>query len=194
LALRAAGQDAKPTLAKLARKQRRDGSYEQLVNRTAFAVLAFRAAGRRPPAKTLGWLRRQQNRDGGWSVAGRGGPSGIDDTAAVMQALGRSKATSKAAAWLVKRQGPDGGFPLTPGEPSNAQSTAFAVQALLAAGRTPEKVRRGGSRSPLQYLRSLQQPDGSIRYSRTSDQTPTWVTAQALAALEKRVLPVTPKR
>jgi pyruvate/2-oxoglutarate dehydrogenase complex dihydrolipoamide acyltransferase (E2) component len=40
------------------------------------------------------------------------------------------------------------------------------------------------------YLRTLQAGDGSIRYSRTSRQTPTWVTAQALLALEGAVLPV----
>jgi len=51
-------------------------------------------------------------------------------------------------------------------------------------------VRRGASRSPLAYLRTLQAADGSIRYSRTSRQTPVWVTGQALAALARRPLPV----
>jgi energy-coupling factor transport system substrate-specific component len=193
LALRAAGQPTRALAAKLARKQLRNGSYENLVNRTAFAVLAFRAAGRTVPAATLRWLRRQQNRDGGWSTSGRGAPSGIDDTAAAVMALGR-RAPVSAIRWLLARQGPDGGFPLMPGQPSNAQSTAFVVTALLAAGRDPAKVRRNGSRTPLQYLRSLRNPDGSIRYSRTSRQTPTWVTGQVLGALAKKPLPVAPVR
>jgi energy-coupling factor transport system substrate-specific component len=190
LALRSAGRPATALTRRLAAKRRADGSYEQLVNRTAFAILAFRAAGRRPDGKTIAWLERRQNRDGGWSTTGRGAPSTIDDTAAVMQALRARRSTTRAAAWLVRQQNPDGGFPLSPRAPSNAQSTAFAVQALLATRRDPDRARRRGARSPLAYLRSLQQDDGSVRYSRTSDQTPTWVTAQALAALARRPLPV----
>jgi hypothetical protein len=64
------------------------------------------------------------------------------------------------------------------------------VQGLLAAGIDPAAVRRKGSRSPLGYLESLLAPDGSIRYSRTSAQTPAWVTAQALIALAGKTFPV----
>ena len=87
-------------------------------------------------------------------------------------------------------QNRDGGFPLTPGGPSNAQSTAWAAQGFVAAARDPERVHRGGSRSPLAYLRSLTAPDGSVRYSRTSAQTPVWVTAQALTALARKPYPL----
>ena len=76
--------------------------------------------------------------------------------------------------------------------PSNAQSTAWAVQGLIAAGRDPARLRRGGARSPLAYLRSLVGPDGAVRYSRTSTQTPVWVTAQVLTALAGKALPVAP--
>ena len=73
---------------------------------------------------------------------------------------------------------------------SRAQSTAWAVQALVAAGRDPNRMRRRGSRSPLGYLRTLVAPNGSVRYSRTSAQTPVWVTAQALTALARRPFPI----
>ena len=194
LALTAAGRPARALTARLAGRRRADGSYERLVNRSAFAVLAFRAAGRNADARTIRWIEGQQNRDGGWSTTGRGAPSTIDDTAAVLQALGARRSTRRAASWLARQQNPDGGFPLAPRAPSNAQSTAFAVQGLLAARRDPARLRRGGARSPVANLRSLQQEDGSVRYSRTSDQTPTWVTAQALAALERRPLPVAAPR
>jgi energy-coupling factor transport system substrate-specific component len=62
----------------------------------------------------------------------------------------------------------------------------------VAAGREPDAVRRAGSRSPRAFLRSLTAPDGSVRYSRTSAQTPVWVTGQALAALQRRALPLAP--
>jgi energy-coupling factor transport system substrate-specific component len=90
----------------------------------------------------------------------------------------------------VRRQNRDGGFGLAPGAPSNAQSTAWAVQALVAAGRNPARVTRGGSRSPLGYLRTLIGGDGAVHYSRTSRQTPVWVTAQALTALARRPFPI----
>ena len=76
------------------------------------------------------------------------------------------------------------------GDVSNAQSTAYVVQAFLAAGRNPDRVRRRGSRSPLAYLRSLTQSNGLVRYSRTSTQTSVWVTGQAAMALARKPLPL----
>ena len=88
----------------------------------------------------------------------------------------------------------DGGYALQPPGRSNAQSAALAVQGLVAAGRNPDRQRRRGARSPLAFLRTLQVPGGLVRYSRTSAQTPVWVTAQALAALARRPLPVVLRR
>jgi prenyltransferase beta subunit len=206
LALVAAGREPRRAggvnlIATLVRRRRPDGSFERLVNRTAFAALALRAAGRTTRDGTVrraaSFLAAQQNRDGGWNFGGRGAPSGIDDTAGALQALvaaGRSRrgAVARGASFIARTQNGDGGFPLQPGAGSNAQSTAWAVQALVAAGRAPERVRRGGSRSPLGYLRTLVGSDGSVRYSRTSAQTPVWVTAQALTALARRPFPVHP--
>jgi prenyltransferase beta subunit len=204
LALVAAGRSPRSAggvnlLTTLTRRRRSDGSFERLVNRTAFAILALRAAGRSTHDGTVrraaSWLAREQNRDGGWNFAGRGAPSGIDDTAGALQALvaaGRSRrgAVARAAGFITRNQNPDGGFPLQPGSGSNAQSTAWAVQGLVAAGRDPGRVRRGGSRTPLGYLRTLVASNGSVRYSRTSAQTPVWVTAQALTGLARRPFPV----
>ena len=199
LGLEASGASAPALVARLVAHQRRDGSWSRLVNQTAFGVFALRAAGRpardRRVRRAAAWIAREQNRDGGWNFAGRGGPSGIDDTAAALQALraaGRSRrgAVARGARFLAGHQNPDGGFPLQPGAASNAQSTAWAIQAFVAAGRDPDRVRRRGSRSPLGYLRTLVAPNGSIRYSRTSAQTPVWVTAQALTALARRPFPI----
>ena len=52
---------------------------------------------------------------------------------------GAARPPSGAARFLVRHQNADGGFPLVPGGPSNAQSTAWAVQGLLAAGRDPAR-------------------------------------------------------
>jgi hypothetical protein len=88
------------------------------------------------------------------------------------------------------QQDPDGGFPEQDGAGSNAQSTAFAVQGLLAVGVDPGSLHRRGAPSPLDYLRSLIAGDGHVRYSRSTDQTPVWVTAEALPALDGKALPL----
>jgi energy-coupling factor transport system substrate-specific component len=204
LALSAAGRSPRAVagrdlVAELARKRRRDGSFGGLVNRTAFAILALRAAGRPARDRTVraaaAWLASQHNRDGGFNFGGRGGRSGIDDTAAALQGLvaagrRRSRTVARAAAFLATRQNADGGLALQPGDASNAQSTAWAIQGLVAAGRDPARAGRRGARSPLAYLRSLQEASGAVRYSRTTTQTPVWVTAQALTALARRPFPV----
>ena len=64
------------------------------------------------------------------------------------------------------------------------------MQGLVAAGRDVEAIRRHGCRSPLGYLESLVAPNGSVRYSRTSAQSPVWVTAEALTALALAPFPI----
>jgi energy-coupling factor transport system substrate-specific component len=189
--------------AKLLAAHRADGSFAGQVNLTAFAIFALRALGRSgsdPLARAAGrWLERQQDRDGGFGFTTRGATSEVDDTAAALQAILASglhprAVVARALSYITGTQNADGGFPEGPGGESNAQSTSWAVQGLVAAGRNVERIRRGGSRSPLGYLESLEAPDGSIRYSRTSAQTPVWVTAQALIALARKPFPVAPVR
>jgi energy-coupling factor transport system substrate-specific component len=195
---RVGGRDLEHAVAS---KQRRDGSFAGRVNTTAFAVLGLRAAGRstrdRAVKRAAGWIARQANGDGGFNFAGKGGPSGIDDTGAALQALaagGRrgGRVATRAARFVARHQNDDGGFALIPGGPSNAQSTAWAVQGLIAVGRDPAAVHTNGSRDPMSYLRSLTAPSGEVRYSRTSRQTPVWVTGQVLAALARKQLPLKP--
>jgi len=179
--------------------RRSDGSFDGQVNLTAFGVLGLRSAGVGSASSSIlaagVWLTRQADGDGGWNFYRRGGVSDIDDTGGVLQALvasgqGRSPAVRRGVAFLLHRQNLDGGFPANPGGGSNAQSTAFAVQGLVAARRDPERLHRGGARSPLAYLRSLTASDGSVRYSRTSTQDPVWVTGQAALALARRPFPL----
>jgi hypothetical protein len=186
-------------VAEVLKARERDNSFEHLVNLTSFAIFALRAVGHSPSYPAIrdaaGWIERQQNSDGGFSFGEHGSPSDVDDTGTALQALADAGAhdahvLSAAADYLIRSQNLDGGFPEQYGSESNAQSTAWAIQGLIAVGRDPASVRRRGSRSPEGYLESLLAPGGSIRYSRTSAQTPVWVTAQALVALSGKTFPV----
>ena len=198
LVLRGAGLDPRhfqghDLVSRLLARRGKDGSWGGQVNQTAFGILALRAAGAtsgngRPAA----WLREHQNSDGGWGFAA-GSASDADTTGAVLQGLaasGNRAGIRRGTAYLRNVQRPGGGFPLAGGV-VNAQSTAYAVQGLIAAGATPSSVREGG-RSPLDYLASVQARDGHYRYSASSDQTPVWVTGQALLAANGAAFPLVP--
>jgi energy-coupling factor transport system substrate-specific component len=178
-----------------------DGSFGEQSNTTAFAIFALLAAGDPKSSSAVRsagrWLAEQQNRDGGFSFAARGDSSDVDDTAAALQGLldsgaGSARAAARAVGYLVRAQNADGGFPLDVGAESDAQSTAWVVQAMVAARRDPNAVRVHGGRSPLGYLQTLLAPGGNVQYSRTSDQTPVWVTSQALTALARTPFPIAP--
>ena len=201
LAARAAGLSAddfggRNLVAALRRRFKRDGSIADQTNLTSFAVLALRSAGVAPPGSAIRWLIHQRDRDGGFNFSTAGGQSDVDDTGAVLEALagvsgGRAASDrAKAVAYLSRQQDRDGGFPSLPGSGSNAQSTAWAIQGLLASGVDPNALHRRGAPSPEEYLRSLTAPDGHIRYSRSADQTPVWVTAEAVMALAGKPLPI----
>jgi energy-coupling factor transport system substrate-specific component len=188
-------------VAQLTALRKPNSSWDNLVDHTSFGILAMRAGG--VSAKALRssalWMERQQNSDGGFGFAMKGGASDSDDTGSALQALvavgrGKKSAAKKALAYLRKTQNPDGGYGQMKGDDSNAQSTSWVVQGLVAAGTNPDKLRRNGH-TPISFLISLQQANGAVRYSRTSAQTPVWVTGEALTALSRKPFPlVAPKR
>jgi prenyltransferase beta subunit len=205
LALEGAGLDARRVrgrdlVAELLGHRDAEGSFERQSNWTAFGVLALRAAGRSARSQTVkgsaAWLARQQNDDGGFSFGTRGGGSFVDETGAALQAFAaagkrHSAVVKRALGYLRTAQNRDGGFGQSEGYKSNAQSTAWAVQGIVAAGKSPSAFGPKG-RSPLAFLASLRAPGGSFRYSRSSEQTPVWVTAQAIAAVRRKALPLRP--
>jgi energy-coupling factor transport system substrate-specific component len=197
LALEGAGADPRHfagenLVAALLGKRRADGSYEDWPNSTAFAVIALRAAGATGSLQSsLEWLRKAQNDDGGWGDV-PGSPSTADGTGAVMQALSPgSKTAHRGLSYLREAQRPGGGFPLGGNGIVNTQSSAWAIQGILAVGGDPGSYRRGG-KSALDYLASQQAGDGHYRYSKSSDQTPVWVTSDVLVAASGKYFPIAP--
>jgi hypothetical protein len=170
-------------------RRRHDGSISGFVSYTAFGIMALRAGGAPAGGPTIRWLVQSQNSDGGFGVA-RSSASDADMTGAALQALatvgrGGGATAKEAADWLAKNQNGDGGFGQFKGRSSNAQSTAYAVQGLIAAGAGSGAVSRARG-----YLTRLQGGDGDVAYSSSSNQTPVWVTAQALMALQGKPLPI----
>ena len=174
-------------VAQLRAKRSGDGSWDGQVNITAFGILALRAAGQGDVQRSADWLRDAQNSNGGWGFApGRG--SEADSTGAAMQALavagGSSSALRESVSYLRQAQKGDGGWTLAGGA-ENSQSTAWAVQGLVAAGGPGSAISAG-----VGYLARRQAGDGHYAYSASSDQTPVWVTSQALMAVERRPFPL----
>jgi hypothetical protein len=193
MALRAAGLapriGSRDLVAEIRARRRGDGSIAGYVSYTAFGILALRSAGESAGSATVRWLTGSQNADGGFGVA-RSTQSDTDMTGATLQALavtGRARGgvARRAVSYLRGRQNRDGGFGQMEGRDSNAQSTSYAVQGLVAVGSGGRMVSRA-----LAYLRGRQAADGSVAYSAASEQTPVWVTAQALMALRQAALPI----
>ena len=161
LALRAAGLPAgrlggRDLVGEIAREQERNGSFAGLVNTTAFAVLALRAAGRgtgdAAVRRGATYIAGQANRDGGFNFAGKGGPSGADDTGAALQAL------AAAGPGRLEGRAPRGALARAPPEPGRR---------LLAPGRPEQRAvdglgdpgaRRRGARSRRRAPRQLPHP------------------------------------
>jgi energy-coupling factor transport system substrate-specific component len=166
-----------------------NGSYAGWPGTTSFAVIALRAAGANGGLDTtISWLAKVQNEDGGWGDV-PGQPSNADVTGSVMQALPTAKASQGALSYLRKHQRSNGGFALGDSGSVNSQSTSWAAQGMIAVGADPASTSSGG-KSALAYLAALQAADGHYRYSEASDQTPVWVTSQALVAVAGKSLPI----
>jgi energy-coupling factor transport system substrate-specific component len=175
----------------LLERRRDNGSFEGWPGTTAFAIIALRTADAGGGLeRSISWLAKAQNGDGGWGDA-PGSPSTADGTGAAMEAMPSSEAAQRGLGYLRKHQRGSGGFALGDNGAVNSQSTAWAVQGMLAVGADPGKA-QGGGKSALEYLDARQNSDGHYRYSASSDQTPIWVTAEALTASAGQAFPVTP--
>ena len=194
LALEGAGVDPRDfgghdLVTALLKRRRDNGSYEGWPGSTSFATIALRSAGATGGLdQTTSWLAKAQNGDGGWGDLPKP-PSTADGTGAAMQAIPDTEAARHGMGFLRNIQRPNGGFPLGGNGSVNSQSTAWAVQGMLAVGTDPASVTEGG-KSPLDYLAARQEPDGHYRYSDSSDQTPVWVTGQVLTAVAGESFPV----
>jgi energy-coupling factor transport system substrate-specific component len=197
LALEGAGVDARSfggrnLVGDLLGDRRNDGSFEDWPGTTAFSIIALRTAGATGGLeKSASWLTQAQNDDGGWGDEADTPPSAVDTTAAAMQAISGTMAAQRGLSFLRNAQRKGGGFALGEGGTVNSQSTGWAIQGILAVGGDPGSFRRGGA-NPFEYLAAHQAGDGHYVYSGSSDQTPIWVTGEALVGASGKDFPVGP--
>ena len=175
--------------------QRSGGNIGDAVNSNAFGMLAYRAAGVAVPSGAVQWHKSAQNSDGGWGN-NPGGASNPDMTGASIMALraagaGASDPSIRAALdYLHSIQNTDGGFSFQPGK-SDASSTAWCVQGIVAAGQDPagaEWSRNGNT--PYGFVASMQASDGHFYWMEGADKNPVWTTAYALCALARKPFPI----
>ncbi len=162
VALRAAGGETGKALPYLVAHER------ELASPTSIALVALaQAALGRDPQALLARLPAQP----------RAVNEAIWDVLALRQA--RRAAPRAAVTYLLRSQAPDGGFGWARGSRPDSNDTAFAIQALRAAGIRGKPVTRA-----LAFLRTFQRRDGGFELSRGrgSDAQSTAVAIQAFVA------------
>jgi len=156
-------------------------------NSTYWGVLAFRAAGARLPSRSLAYIRSLQGTAGGYGYApGTGADS--NDTAAAVMALRSGgipcawKAVAHAYDYMHSLQRSDHGYALNISAGSDSQSTSWVIQSRIKCG-----LANSGA---LGYLADRKRTNGSYEYRAGLVQTPAWVTAQVLPAVNGRAYPI----
>ncbi|MFF0742576.1 prenyltransferase/squalene oxidase repeat-containing protein [Streptomyces sp. NPDC004111] len=176
------------------------------VFRQSLALLAQQTVGVKPATKAVDWLVAQQCDNGGFPAFRADASRPCDAkvlvdtnaTAAAVQALkalgGQDATVKKAVGWLKSVQNKDGGWPYSPGTPSDANSTSIVVGALVAAGERPKDAMGKDWKSSLDALLAFQadcagkaenqgafafQPDKAGKKFPNADATAAVVTAAA---------------
>jgi hypothetical protein len=147
------------------------GAFDSANINQAWAILGHRAAGETVPAAATQHLVVNGAVTGGWEW-GAGMGSDTNTTAVAMQALiaGGECITSPnitlALDFLKAAQKSDGGFAYNPfSSASDANSTAWVIQALWAAGKDPTATPwTVNGKSPVDYLLAAQLPNGSFEW------------------------------
>ncbi|HAJ36513.1 MAG TPA: hypothetical protein DCL15_12570 [Chloroflexi bacterium] len=175
-----------------------DGAYSADAGFNAWGMLGAAALGEEIPASAVAALLSQQGETGGWEwQAGFGADT--NTTALAIQALiaaghpADADEIAAALAFLKSAQTETGGFvydPKTPEYGADANSTAYAIQALLAAGEDPAGAAwTVNGFTPMRFLLGLQLADGSFEWQPNTGSN-LMATAQAVPALLGQTFPV----
>ena len=166
----------------------------------SLAVLAEVASSTPLPAHAAGWLSCAQRSDGGFGYAITDATptppsacgdtsSDTNDTGIVLQALaaaGVTSASSPAMTYLHSAQQADGGFGFNGSGPSDPDSDALVIQALVALGQDPAAAAWSkSSNNAISNMESFADPKGSGGYIFPGNTTPdAFTTVSIPQALE----------
>lgn len=173
------------------------GAFSPDAGFNAWGILGTTALSESVPAAAVESLKASAVVSGGWEWQAGFGPDS-NTTALAVQALiaaGEPVSASQVVsglAFLKSAQQPDGGFAYDAAAlyGSDVNSTAYAVQALVAAGEDP----RGAAwtvdgATPIDYLLANQLDDGTFEWQAGSG-TNLLATFQAIPALLERPYPI----
>lgn len=174
------------------------GLFDSQIYMHAYGVLALAASGETIPASAIEAIHAAQGPDGGWAFTGDRTPGASDSntTSVVIQALvaaGKRASTEvdRGIGYLRAAQTNDGSFVYQVGFESpavgDANSTALAIQALIAAVQKPASTSWGNAPAALQ---GFQNPSGAFRYRDDWPDDNLLATAQAIPALLQKPLPI----
>jgi hypothetical protein len=159
------------------------------------AILALTEVSQSIYPEAVTAIENDQKGNGGWGWAWDASTPDADATAQSMQALtaaggpGSPNVFDNAAAFLEDLQFADGGFPDLATRPeTNCNSTALAVQGLLAIGRYRDaplllSTGKGGLFSSWDALLAFQQQTGSFSFTSSSPGSAMLATLDAIPAL-----------
>jgi prenyltransferase beta subunit len=166
-------------------------------------VLALASAQRAIPASSVEYIKSSQQDGGAWAWDGSAETAADTNTTALaVQALvaageaADGEAVSKALDYYRGVHNQDGGWPYQNpsdfGTATDANSTAVAIQALIAAGQDP-----GGSdwttdegNTPITALEALQNESGAFAWQAAVPDDNLLATLQALPALAGKAFPM----
>ncbi|MGH7686091.1 MAG: hypothetical protein ACREN2_04655 [Candidatus Dormibacteria bacterium] len=167
----------------------------------ALAIQGLVAAGQAVPAAALTFLHNAEDSDGGWdfmdvkddpNAATNFDTSDSNSTAMVVMALdaaGDHARDTAALTWLHTLQNPDGGIPFSSGA-SDPDSTALAVQAIVATGADPAgSAWTVNSHTPASDLVSTQDATGGYTFPGNTGPD-AFTTSQVPPALFGAAFPV----
>ena len=167
-------------VAYLRNTQMDNGSWNNNTAHTTFSLIALTTAETDPEArfKGLQWLKKVQNRSGGWGKKERSSDN-VLYTAAVLAGFRRLgfkqsfEPVSKGADWLAGAINYDGGWALQRGMQSDVFLTSWVIQGLEPVYDIDAQIA---------WLKQLQNTDGGFGRYKNSPSDPE-ITAIAIMAL-----------
>jgi len=168
-----------------------------------FAVLALASMSHPIPPAAVDYIRAAQTPDGSWSWNGEpaAGTGDTNSTALAVEALiaagvpPSDEAIAKALDYYRAQQNEDGGFPYQKPSPygtdTDANSSAYSIQALIAAGEDPTSdawEQPGGT--PITALETLQRESGAFMWQVAMPEDNLLATTQAIVALKGLIFPL----